>query len=108
MTATSRDDAREYFERKGLRYTSDLEYMIAYPIHRGDIMRLWQMCNDHIGEAELEMHMRPNPKSSESSFVTKYVKRTCVLTGLTSPTAKPSASTAISSSALLGGHQIRT
>ena len=58
----SRDDARERFARHGMCYTSDPAKMIAYPIHWGDIMRLWQMCEDHIGEAELEMHMRPKPK----------------------------------------------
>ena len=58
----NRDEAREHFARRGMRYTSDPAYMIAYPIHWGDIMRLWQMCEDHIGEAELEMHMRPRPK----------------------------------------------
>ena len=56
------DEAREYFARSGMRYTSDPACMISYPIHWGDIMRLWQMCEDHIGEAELEMHMRPRPK----------------------------------------------
>ena len=69
MSATvSRDDAREYFERNGLRYTSDPEYMIAYPIHWGDIMRLWQMCDDHIGEADIEMRMRPKPKIKRIKF----------------------------------------
>ena len=58
----NRDEAREYFVHRGMRYTSDPAYMIAYPIHWGDMMRLWQMCEDHISEAELEMHMRPNPK----------------------------------------------
>lgn len=47
MIAT-RDDAREYFARKGVRYTSDPDRMISYPIHWGDIMRLWQMCEDAI------------------------------------------------------------
>lgn len=58
----SREDAREYFARKGLEYTSDPAVMVPYPIHWGDIMRLWQMCEDHIVEADLEMHMRPRPK----------------------------------------------
>lgn len=58
----TRDDAREYFFRNGMSYTSDPSKMIAYPIHWGDIMRLWQMCEDHIDEAELELHMRPIPK----------------------------------------------
>ena len=58
----NRDDAREYFFSQGMRYTSDPADMVAYPIHWGDVMRLWQMCEDHIGEAELEMRMRPKPK----------------------------------------------
>lgn len=65
---TNRDEAREYFAHRGMRYTSDPAYTIAYPIHWGDMMRLWQMCEDHISEAELEMHMRPNPKIKRIKF----------------------------------------
>ena len=64
----TRDDAREYFTSKGMTYTSDPVKMIAYPIHWGDIMRLWQMCEDHIDEAELEMRMRPTPKIKRIKF----------------------------------------
>lgn len=63
------DDAREYFARKGMRYNSDpSDETITYPIHWGDIMRLWQMCEDHIDEAELEMHMRPVPRIKRIVF----------------------------------------
>lgn len=65
MSATdriTRDDARAYFASKGMRYTQDPSEFMAYPIHWGDIVRLWCMCEEHIGEAELEMHMRPKPK----------------------------------------------
>ena len=64
----NRDEAREYFVHRGMSYTSDPAYTIAYPIHWGDMMRLWQMCEDHISEAELEMHMRPNPKIKRIKF----------------------------------------
>lgn len=55
------DEARDYFAKRGMDYTSDPAKLIAYPIHWGDMMKLWTLCEEHVGHAELEMHMRPNP-----------------------------------------------
>lgn len=62
------DEARAYFDMRGLEYSGDLARHITYPIHWGDVIRLWCMCEDHLGDAELEMHMRKNPKIKTSVY----------------------------------------
>ena len=55
------NEARAYFASRGMEYTSDLTKLVPYPIRWGDVIRLWCMCEDHMDEAELEMHMRTKP-----------------------------------------------
>lgn len=55
------DEARDYFAKRGMDYSSDPAKLIAYPIRWGDMIKLWTLCEEHVGHAELEMHMRPNP-----------------------------------------------
>lgn len=68
MVAMTRDDARAYFAGKGLRYTEDESVLIPYPIHRDDIQKLWDLCDEKLraGGGDMEMRMRPKWKATSN------------------------------------------
>lgn len=58
----TRDYARDFFADNHLKYTENELVFIAYPIHKDDIQKLYEICQEHLdaGEGDMPMKMHKN------------------------------------------------
>lgn len=58
----TRDEARAYFKDHYMQYTEDCNVFIAYPIHKSDMQKLYELCEKHLNIDYGQMSMTMSKK----------------------------------------------